>query len=70
MLDKMYELNKPILRKSLDVHSGRSENWQKCQTQLAQLIEKGKQTNLSRGQAANDLAALCDRFEKNCTIWN
>lgn len=72
MLDKMYELNKTYFKEiSMYILAGQKKLAEVRQTQLAQLIEKAKQTNLPEdAQAANDLAALCDRFEKNCTIWN
>lgn len=66
MLDKMYELNKTYFKEiSMFILAGQKKLAEVRQTQLAQLIEKAKQTNLPEdAQAANDLAALCDRFEK------
>ena len=66
MLDKMYELNKTYFKEiSMYILAGQKKLAEVRQTQLAQLIEKAKQTNLPEdAQAANDLAALCDRFEK------
>ena len=66
MLDKMYELNKTYFKEiSMFILAGQKKLAEVRQTQLAQLIEKAKQTNLPEdAQAANDLAALCNRFEK------
>lgn len=66
MLDKMYELNKTYFKEiSMYILAGQKKLAEVRQTQLAQLIEKAKQTNLPEdAQTANDLAALCDRFEK------
>ena len=58
MLDKMYEINKTYFKElSMYILAG--------QKKLAELVERASRTNLPEdAQAANDLAALCDRFEK------
>lgn len=66
MLDHMYEANKEYFKEiSMYILAGQKKLAEVRATQLADLIEKAKQTNLPEdAQAANDLAALCDRFEK------
>lgn len=66
MLDKMYEINKAYFKElSMYILAGQKKLAEVRQTQLAQMIEKARQTNLPEdAQAANDLANLCDRFEK------
>lgn len=66
MLDKMYEINKTYFKElSMYILAGQKKLAQVRQTQLPALIEKAAQTNLPEdAQAANDLANLCDRFEK------
>ena len=66
MLDKMFEINKTYFKElSMYILAGQKKLAQVRQTQLPALIEKAAQTNLPEdAQAANDLANLCDRFEK------
>ena len=60
MLDKMYEINKTYFKElSMYILAGQKKLAEVRSTQLA------RRTNLPEdAQAANDLAALCDRFEK------
>lgn len=66
MLDKMYELNKVYFKElSMYILAGKKKLAEVEATELPALAEKAKQTNLPEdAQAANDLAALCNRFEK------
>ena len=63
MLDKMYEINKTYFKElSMYILAGQKKLAEVRSTQLAELVERARRTNLP--EAANDLAALCDRFEK------
>lgn len=66
LLDKMYELNAVYFKElSLYIIAGKKKLEMVRNGDLAALMEKAKQSNLPEdAQAANDLAALCDRFEK------
>ena len=66
MLDRMYEMNKAYFKEiSMYILAGQKKLAQVREQDLAALIQKANQTNLPEdAQAANDLAALCDRFEK------
>ncbi len=66
MLDKMYEINKGYFKEiSMYILAGQKKLAEVRATQLTALIEKAQKSNLPEdAQAANDLAALCDRFEK------
>ncbi len=66
MLDKMYEINKTYFKElSMYILAGQKKLQQVRSTELAQLIAKAQQTGLPEdAQAANDLSAMCDRFEK------
>ena len=66
MLDKMYEINKTYFKElSMYILAGQKKLAEVRSTQLAELVERARRTNLPEdAQAANDLAALCDRFEK------
>lgn len=66
MLDKLYELNLVYFKElSMYILAGKKKLEQVRQTQLAEMTRKAKQTGLPEdAQAANDMAALCDRFEK------
>ena len=66
MLDKMYEINKTYFKElSMYILAGQKKLQEVRSTQLTQLIAKAQQTNLPEdAQAANDLSAMCDRFEK------
>lgn len=66
MLDKMYELNKVYFKElSMYILAGKKKLHQVQETDLADLVARAKQTGLPEdAQAANDLASLCNRFEK------
>ncbi len=66
MLDKMYEMNKAYFKEiSMYILAGQKKLAQVREQDLVALIQKASQTNLPEdAQAANDLAALCDCFEK------
>lgn len=66
MLDKMYEMNKVYFKElSMYILAGKKKLGEVRNTELPQLMEKAKQSGLPEdAQAANDLASLCNRFEK------
>lgn len=66
LLDKMYELNAVYFKElCLYIIAGKKKLEMVRAGELADLVEKAKQSGLPEdAQAANDLAALCDRFEK------
>ncbi|MBQ6806989.1 MAG: toxic anion resistance protein [Lachnospiraceae bacterium] len=66
VLDKMYDLNLTYFKElSMYILAGKKKLQQTRETELAQLLEKAKTTGLPEdAQAAKDLEALCDRFEK------
>ena len=66
LLDKMYELNTVYFKElCLYIIAGKKKLNMVRETDLAALTERAKQSGLAEdAQAANDLAALCDRFEK------
>ena len=66
MLDKMYDVNKVYFRElSMYILAGRKKLEEVRSRDLPELREKAQRTGLPEdAQAANDLAALCDRFEK------
>ena len=66
LLDKMYELNTVYFKElCLYIIAGKKKLNMVRETDLAALTEKAKQSGLAEdAQAANDLASLCDRFEK------
>lgn len=66
LLDKMYELNTVYFKElCLYIIAGKKKLNMVRETDLAALTERAKQSELAEdAQAANDLAALCDRFEK------
>lgn len=66
MLDKMYDMNKIYFKElSMYILAGKKKLNSVRNTDLAQLIQKASQTGLPEdAQAANDLASMCDRFEK------
>lgn len=65
-LDKMYELNKVYFKElTMYIIAGKKKLESVRANDLVALTEKAKQTGLAEdAQAANDLAGLCDRFEK------
>lgn len=66
MLDKMYELNKTYFKElSMYILAGKKKLKQVKETELPALVEKSAKSGLPEdAQAANDLANLCNRFEK------
>lgn len=66
MLDEMYKLNLSYFKElSMYILAGKKKLQQVRATELPKLIEKASASNLPEdSQAANDLANLCDRFEK------
>lgn len=66
MLDKMYELNKVYFKElSMYILAGKKRLIEMRDGKLKEMMEKAKQTNLPEdAQGANDLAELCNRFEK------
>lgn len=66
MLDKMYDMNKVYFKElSMYILAGKKKLNEVQNVDLPALIEKAKATGLPEdAQAANDLAAMCDRFDK------
>ena len=66
MLDQMYELNTVYFKElSLYIIAGKKKLQQVHDVDLANLLEQASRSGLPEdAQAANDLANLCDRFEK------
>ncbi len=66
MLDKMYELNLVYLKElTMYIIAGKKKLKKVREVELKEAIEKAQKTGLPEdAQAANDLAAMCDRFEK------
>lgn len=66
ILDKMYDLNLTYFKElSMYILAGKKKLAETRETELAQLLEKAKASGLPEdAQAAKDLEALCDRFEK------
>ena len=66
MLDKMYEMNLAYYKElCLYIMAGKEKLRQVREGELKQLADKAAASGLSEdAQAANDLANLCDRFEK------
>lgn len=66
MLDKMYEMNKVYFKElSMYILAGKKKLLEVRENDLPQLVERAKQSGLPEdAQAANDLASLCNRFEK------
>lgn len=66
MLDKMYELNKAYFKElSMYIIAGKKKLHHVQTVELPALMEKATRTGLPEdAQAANDLASLCNRFEK------
>lgn len=66
MLDKMYELNKVYFKElSMYIIAGKKKLAQVQAEQLPALMNKAGQSGLPEdAQAANDLSAMCNRFEK------
>lgn len=66
VLDKMYDLNLAYFKElSMYILAGKKKLQVTRETELAELLEKAKLSGLPEdAQAARDLEALCDRFEK------
>ena len=66
MLDKMYELNKTYFKElSMYILAGKKKLAQIESEELPRLMQKAAETGLPEdAQAANDLSAMCNRFEK------
>ncbi len=66
MLDKMYELNKTYFKElSMYILAGKKKLEKTRREELPALISRSQKSNLPEdAQAANDLASLCNRFEK------
>lgn len=66
ILDKMYDLNLTYFKElSMYILAGKKKLAETRETELPQLLEKAKVSGLPEdAQAARDLEALCDRFEK------
>ncbi len=66
ILDKMYNLNLTYFKElSMYILAGKKKLAETRETELVQLLEKAKASGLPEdAQAAKDLEALCDRFEK------
>ena len=66
VLDKMYDLNLNYFKElSMYILAGKKKLQNTRNTELAQLLEKARMSGLPEdAQAAKDLEALCDRFEK------
>ena len=66
LLDKMYELNLTYFKElTMYVLAGKKKLAQVRATELKDLLEKAEQTGLAEdAQAARDLDAMCNRFEK------
>lgn len=66
ILDKMYDLNKTYFKElSMYIMAGKKKLEEVQSVDLPKAVEKSKQSGLPEdAQAANDLAAMCDRFDK------
>ncbi len=66
MLDKMYELNLNYFKElSMYILAGKQKLHHARSVELAALLQKAEQSSLPEDtQAANDYAAMCERFEK------
>lgn len=66
MLDKMYEMNLVYFKElSMYIMAGKKKLQETREGELAELVEKARISNLPEdAQAAKDMQALCERFEK------
>ena len=66
ILDKMYELNLTYFKElSMYILAGKKKLQEVRDTQLKELLQKAQESNLPEdAQAAKDLDAMCNRFEK------
>ena len=69
MLDQMYEANLAYFKElSMYIAAGKKKLEETRSTELVSLQNKAKESGLAEDiQAANDLAGMCDRFEKRLT---
>ncbi len=66
VLDKMYDLNLSYFKElSMYILAGKKRLAEVRETELADLIERARKSNLPEdAQAAKDMESLCERFEK------
>lgn len=66
MLDKMYDINKTYFKElSMYILAGKKKLAQVQAEELPRLVDKASKSGLPEdAQAANDMASLCNRFEK------
>lgn len=66
VLDKLYDMNLTYFKElSMYILAGKKKLEEERTTTLPAMLEKAKQSGLPEdSQAANDFAAMCDRFEK------
>ncbi|MBQ4575445.1 MAG: toxic anion resistance protein [Clostridia bacterium] len=66
VLDKLYDMNLTYFKElSMYIIAGKKKLEEERATTLPDMLEKAKQSGLPEdSQAANDFAAMCDRFEK------
>jgi Uncharacterized protein involved in tellurite resistance len=66
MLDKMYEMNLAYFKElTMYIIAGKKKLAQERETTLVKLQNRARESGLPEdAQAANDFAAMCDRFEK------
>lgn len=66
VLDKMYDLNLTYFKElTMYILAGKKKLQETRETELPQLIDKAQKSGLAEdAQAARDLEALCERFEK------
>lgn len=66
ILDKMYDLNLTYFKElTMYILAGKKKLQETRETELPQLVDKAQRSGLAEdAQAARDLEALCDRFEK------
>lgn len=66
ILDKMYDLNLTYFKElTMYILAGKKKLQETRETELPQLIDKAEKSGLAEdAQAARDLEALCERFEK------
>lgn len=66
MLDKMYDINKTYFKElSMYILAGKKKLEQVQTVDLPELVKKSQMSGLPEdAQAANDLASMCNRFEK------
>ena len=72
MLDKMYESNLGYFKElTMYIMAGKKKLEEERATTLVEMKKKAEESGLTHdAQAANDYAAMCDRFERNFTTLN